>query len=97
LRARITAEQAAAFVALLRSACELRADPRVPSPLTPDPRDDHLVALAGTAEVGHVVSGDPHLTEAAGSPVLTPPRGAAGTPRPEPVAGPRAGQPGPGS
>ncbi|HZU18172.1 MAG TPA: hypothetical protein VFD01_16425 [Candidatus Dormibacteraeota bacterium] len=44
----------------------------MPSSLTPDPKDDPLVAPARAAEVGHVVCGDPHLSEAAGWLVLTP-------------------------
>ncbi len=42
--------------------------------LTPDPKDDYLVALARSAAAHFLVSGDPHLTELVNPrpPVLTP-------------------------
>lgn len=31
------------------------------APLSPDPKDDYLLALAETSEADYLVSGDPHL------------------------------------
>lgn len=58
---------------ILRGAT-LIADPPDPPPLTPDPGDDYLLALASAAGARFLVSGDPHLTQLAEPfpPVLIP-------------------------
>jgi uncharacterized protein len=49
----------------LRSEADLTEDPTVEPGVTPDPDDDYLVALARQAGADCLVSGDPHLKEAA--------------------------------
>jgi len=72
-----TPQEVADFLAALGRQAYLVDDPgEVAEGLTPDPRDDYLVALARSARVDFLVSGDAHLTG------LT-------TPRP-PVLDPRA-------
>jgi putative PIN family toxin of toxin-antitoxin system len=70
----VTAQEARAYMALLRRLAFIEPDPEVTTGLTPDPGDDYLVALARAAEAHFLVSGDPHLTEIkqAQPPVLTP-------------------------
>ena len=74
LRSRITAEEATAFVALLRRGARLAADPPNPARRSIDPGDDYLLALARASGAAVLVSGDPHLTGLKGPdpPVLTP-------------------------
>jgi putative PIN family toxin of toxin-antitoxin system len=60
LRDRISAEEATAFVALLRHGAPLADDPVEPSPRSAHPGDDHLLALA-EQERAVLVSGDQHL------------------------------------
>ena len=60
LRSRITAEEATAFVALLRRGARLAADPPNPARRSIDPGDDYLIALA-EEERAVLVSGDQHL------------------------------------
>jgi putative PIN family toxin of toxin-antitoxin system len=51
-----------AYIDLLRSESVLLDDPeRSPEPLGVDPDDEYLIALARTARVDALVSGDPHL------------------------------------
>jgi putative PIN family toxin of toxin-antitoxin system len=66
--------RAAAFIATLRDRATMTADPPVGTVKTADPDDDYLLALAETHDVDAVVSGDPHLLDAASSElhVLTP-------------------------
>ena len=73
IRARISAGEAAAFVALLRdAAAELHDDPRDPAPRSPDHGDDYLLALAEAADVV-LVSGDQHVLGLAPDlPVMSP-------------------------
>jgi putative PIN family toxin of toxin-antitoxin system len=64
LRRRIPAEDAAAFVDLLRRSADQVDDPPAasPSPHSPDLGDDYLLALAA-AQRALLVSGDRHLLE----------------------------------
>ena len=60
LRSRVSAQDAAAFVLLLRETALVRADPFGPPRRSPDPGDDYLLALA-EAERAVLVSGDRHV------------------------------------
>jgi putative PIN family toxin of toxin-antitoxin system len=64
LRARVTPEDAAEFVSLLRSTAVHAPDPPAPPRRSRDPGDDYLLALA-ESEKAIVVSGDQHLLELA--------------------------------
>jgi putative PIN family toxin of toxin-antitoxin system len=66
--------RAAAFIAAFRDRATMIPDPPAGSVTTADPDDDYLLALAETHDADAVVSGDPHLLDAASSklPVLTP-------------------------
>lgn len=70
LRKRVAAEEAEAFVSLLRGQAELRADPVFEPGLTRDPKDDYIVALAVATRATCIVSGDEDLLSA---PDLAPP------------------------
>ncbi len=59
LRKRISAEEAGAFIALLRHGALLPVDPAEPSRRSTDPGDDYLPALA-EQERAVLVSGDQH-------------------------------------
>ena len=72
LQSRISAEHADAFVALLRSQAELRADPPVDPGLTPDPKDDYIISLARATRAGCIVSGDQDLAGVLAPPLMTP-------------------------
>lgn len=63
-----------AYVDLLRRESIVAEDPDPsPEPLGKDPGDEYLIALARTARVDALVSGDPHLTRLRPAiPVLTP-------------------------
>jgi putative PIN family toxin of toxin-antitoxin system len=69
-----TEGRAAAFIAAFRDRATMTADPPAGSVKTADPDDDYLLALAETHDVDAIVSGDPHVLDAASSelPVLTP-------------------------
>ena len=60
LRARISSNEADAFVAVLRSGVLLAADPDEPPRRSADPGDDYLIALA-EQERAVLVSDDQHL------------------------------------
>lgn len=60
LRIRISADEAAGFIALLGSGAILAADPGEHSHRSADPGDDYLIALA-EQERAVLVSGDQHL------------------------------------
>lgn len=61
LRKRIARDEARALVELLRREATMTDDPAdPPSTRSPDPGDDHLIALAATAHAV-IVSGDRHL------------------------------------
>ncbi len=64
LRARISSEEAAEFIALLAHAAIVAPDPATPAGRSADPDDDYLLALAETARAV-LVSGDRHLLELA--------------------------------
>ncbi len=66
--------RAAAFIAALSDRATMTEDPPAGTVKTADPDDDYLLALAETHDVDAVVSGDPHLLDAALSElqVLTP-------------------------
>lgn len=44
------------------------------SPVSPDPKDDYLIALSLAAQADCLVSGDPHLLEMVGGPTTVSPR-----------------------
>lgn len=69
-----TVEEVAAFVAEVARYGISLPDPADPAPVSRDPNDDYLVALARSAAARAVVSGDHDLTEMADAdpPVLTP-------------------------
>ena len=60
LSARISPDEAASFVALLRGGAILAADPAEPEHRSADAGDDYLIALAAQ-ERAILVSGDKHL------------------------------------
>jgi putative PIN family toxin of toxin-antitoxin system len=61
LRARISADDATAFVEFLRESADIAADPTEAHPAgSPDPGDDYLIALAAASKAV-LVSGDRHL------------------------------------
>jgi hypothetical protein len=64
LRTRIPADEAAAFVSLLRLGTILAPDPEAAAHRSADPGDDYLLALAEN-ERAVLVSGDRHLLELA--------------------------------
>lgn len=71
----LSEEEARRFVAAVRALADVIPDPPAPtSRATADPQDEFLVALAQTADVVALVSGDPDLTDLVhlGPPVLTP-------------------------
>ena len=57
------------YVDALAGEAILISDPEDPEPLTRDPDDDYLVALALVSGADAIVSGDIHLTELADPPV----------------------------
>jgi putative PIN family toxin of toxin-antitoxin system len=72
IRARISEEDAIAFVERLRANTEIASDPPKPTPRSADSGDDYLLALA-EAEHALLVSGDKHLLDLANAfPVRTP-------------------------
>lgn len=58
----LTPEQAERYVASLRREGRVLADPGNAERVSPDPKDDYLVALARSAGAHVLVSGDPRLT-----------------------------------
>jgi putative PIN family toxin of toxin-antitoxin system len=70
----VSLSEARRFVALVRRASVLAEDQPPEGPLSLDPGDDYLVALARGSAVRHLVSGDRHLLDAGLSnpQVLTP-------------------------
>jgi putative PIN family toxin of toxin-antitoxin system len=72
LRSRISEDQARAFVRLLRSQAELRADPAPVRSLTADPNDRHVVALGQATRADYIVSANEPLASVTRLPVLTP-------------------------
>lgn len=71
----LTEDEASRFVAGVSAIADVLPDPPAPSrPVTADPKDEFLVALARVADVVALVSGDPHLTDLVNHdpPVLTP-------------------------
>ena len=72
LARQISAEIAAEFVEWLRRACVCTPDPVDVPPVSPDPDDDYLVALADVGRALVIVTGDAHLLGL--SPALAEPR-----------------------
>lgn len=70
----VSLDEAEEYVRTIQRGATLAADPPDPPPVTPDPGDDYLLALARAAKAHFLVSGDPHLTELTDTtpPVLTP-------------------------
>ena len=60
LRARISEDEGAELVSLLRRTARIAVDPPAPPPRSPDPGDDYLLALA-ESERAVLVTGDAHL------------------------------------
>lgn len=69
-----TPEEVTEYVELLRRTAILKSGPAVSRSLTPDPKDDYLVALSRSSGAHFLVAGDPHLTQLSNPepPVLTP-------------------------
>lgn len=74
LRDVVDPEAAAEYVVGLEEGALVLSDPMVERPVTPDPDDDYLVALAAAGDADCLVSGDRHLTDLTTlkPPVLTP-------------------------
>jgi putative PIN family toxin of toxin-antitoxin system len=66
--------EALEYILWLRESATLAHEGDVVRPVSPDPDDDYLIALARSSSVDYLVSGDPHLTrlEDPRPPVLTP-------------------------
>jgi putative PIN family toxin of toxin-antitoxin system len=65
----LSLEEADEFVAAVIQAAELEQDPPEVPPVTRDPKDDYLVALAISTGVDALVSGDDDLVQLAAPPV----------------------------
>lgn len=63
-------DEADEYVAEMRAMCRMVDDPQAVPPLTRDPDDDYLVALADGGGAEAIVSGDLDLREATGLPVV---------------------------
>ena len=73
----LTEDEALEYVSRFRSLAMMVSDPEVATglpDLTPDPKDDYLVALARSSGAHFLIAGDPHLTKLSNPqpPVLTP-------------------------
>ena len=70
----LTEPEACRAVAQIAQLAEHHDDPPAEPGLTPDPKDDYLVALARATGADYLISGDQHLTQLADPrpPVLTP-------------------------
>lgn len=70
----VSLDEAEHYVRMILRGATLVEDPPEPPPLTPDPGDDYLMALASAAGARFLVSGDAHLTQLREPvpPVLTP-------------------------
>ncbi|MGI9048891.1 MAG: putative toxin-antitoxin system toxin component, PIN family [Rubrobacteraceae bacterium] len=70
----LTQDEALEYVSDFRKLAAMVSDPEVAPGLTPDPKDDYLVALARSSVVHFLVAGDPHLTRLPNPrpPILTP-------------------------
>jgi uncharacterized protein len=73
-RSYLPIEEAERYVAGVASGAETRPDPQAVSPITRDPKDDYLIALAREAAVDAIVSGDADLLVLEGiePPILSP-------------------------
>jgi uncharacterized protein len=60
-RGYITIDEAEQYVAGLASVAEARPDPMVEAPISRDPKDDYLIALARESSADALVSGDADL------------------------------------
>lgn len=69
----ISDNAARVYVARVRALASLVADPPAQPGLTPDPKDDYLVALSRAASVDYLVSGDADLLNLSNArpPVIT--------------------------
>lgn len=64
-----TVDEAAEFVGAVAGASDEVGDPAVVEPVSRDPDDDYLVALALDARADRLVTGDPDLLELVEPPV----------------------------
>jgi putative PIN family toxin of toxin-antitoxin system len=73
-RGYLTIEEVERYVAGVASRAETRPNPQTVAPITRDPKDDYLIALAREAGVDAVVSGDADLLvlERIEPPILSP-------------------------
>jgi len=71
LRSHVSAEEAEAFIELLRGAAVLAHDAASPPRISRDPGDDYLIALA-RSNAAVLVSGDQDLLEVRDAPVESP-------------------------
>lgn len=58
-----------AYLASLETVSEFHDDPAGAAALTPDPKDDYLIALAVATGTDLLISGDKHLADLADPPV----------------------------
>lgn len=65
---RVPPEAAQRFVSDLRGAAQAEADPEL-APISRDPKDDYLVALAVSVRADHLVTGDKDLLSLADPPI----------------------------
>ena len=71
--------RATAYVDALAAGATIHADPAEPPPVSPDPDDDYLFALAAASNAELIVSGDGHLTGLSSPPIeVVTPRAFAG-------------------
>lgn len=70
----VTLSDAKSYVALFRRFGTFAPDVPSPPPLSSDPGDDYLLALAASQAANYLVSGDPHLTKVKNPviPIVTP-------------------------
>lgn len=61
--------RATAYIEALAAGATIHADPAEPPPVSPDPDDDYLFALAAASSAELIVSGDGHLTGLASPPI----------------------------
>lgn len=71
LRSRIAADEAQAFIDLLRRTATMADDPAAPARRSRDPGDDYLLALAESA-AAILVTGDQDLLDVKGLPIRSP-------------------------
>lgn len=59
----VSFQEARAYIAFIRRFATMVPDARVVAPVSPDPGDDYLLALAASQSADFLISGDAHLTQ----------------------------------